>query len=180
ALSTRRSDLTYIHDCIKLRDLLQQSYIPASIMIARGLSLLLAVLVAATLAGCDRGDSAARAATAPQAPPAVPAKVREMKPENVPIVVEAVGQAQGSKEVEVRARVTGILQKVLSREGQLVKADAPLFQIDPAPYEIALQQAKAQLAQERARQEQAKREAGRLKDLAEQKAISQKEFDDAV
>jgi membrane fusion protein, multidrug efflux system len=144
------------------------------------LTTVLVVSLAAALSGCDRGDSAARAATAPQAPPAVPAKVREAKPQNVPIVIEAVGQVQGSKEVEVRARVTGILQKRLYNEGQRVRAGAPLFQIDPAPYEIALQQAHAQLAQEQARQEQTRREAGRLKELAEQKAISQKEFDDAT
>ena len=149
-------------------------------MTARGLSLLLFALVALLLAGCDHGDAATRAAGAQQGPPPVPAKVREVKPQGVPIVLEAVGQAQGSKEVEVRARVTGILQKRLYSEGQRVQAGAPLFQIDPAPYEIALQQARAQLAQEQARQEQTKREAGRLKELAEQKAISQKEFDDAV
>src|SRR5262249_61838090 len=99
---------------------------------------------------------------------------------NVPIVLEAVGQVQGSKEVEVRARVSGILLKQLYKEGQLVKEGAPLFQIDPAPYEIALAQAQAQLAQERARQEQTAREANRLKDLIKERAISQKEFDDAV
>ncbi|HEY6862303.1 MAG TPA: efflux RND transporter periplasmic adaptor subunit [Burkholderiales bacterium] len=150
----------------------------------RGPSLLISVLAAASLigplAGCDRGDAAVRQAGAQQGPPPVPAKVREVKPQPVPIVLDAVGQVQGSKEVEVRARVTGILLKRLYNEGQRVQAGAPLFQIDPAPYEIALQQARAQLAQEQARQEQTKREAGRLKDLAEQKAISQKEFDDAV
>jgi len=139
-----------------------------------------ATLLAAMLAACDRGDAAARAAQAPAAPPAVAAKVREAVPRNVPIVLEAVGQVQGSKEVEIRARVSGILLKQLYSEGQLVKAGAPLFQIDPAPYEIALAQAQAQLAQERARQEQAGREATRLKDLAAERAISQKEFDDAV
>ena len=153
-------------------------------MMTRGLSLLLPALVAASLigplAGCDRGDAAVRQASAQQGPPPVPAKVREVKPQPVPIVLDAVGQVQGSKEVEVRARVTGILLKRLYNEGQRVQAGAPLFQIDPAPYEIALQQARAQLAQEQARQEQTKREAGRLKELAEQKAISQKEFDDAV
>src|SRR6266853_1032259 len=56
----------------------------------------------------------------------------------------------------------------------------PLFQIDPVPYQIALAQANAQMAQERARQEQTRREATRLKTLAEEKAISQKEFDDAI
>jgi len=101
-------------------------------------------------------------------------------PQRVPIVLDAVGQVQGSKEVEVRARVSGILQKRLFTEGELVRADAPLFQIDPASYEIALAQARAQLAQERARNEQARREAGRLKSLAEEKAISQKEYDDTT
>jgi membrane fusion protein, multidrug efflux system len=149
---------------------------PISTALAPGL----AVLLAASLAACDRGDAAARAAQAPPTPPAVAAKVREAVAQNVPIVLESVGQVQGSKEVEIRARVSGILLKQLYREGQLVKAGAPLFQIDPAPYEIALAQAQAQLAQERARQEQAGREATRLKDLAAERAISQKEFDDAV
>ena len=138
-----------------------------------------ALILAAALSACDRGDSAAKAATAPSSQ-SVAARVREAKPQNVPIVLEAVGQVQGSKEVEVRARVTGILLKQLYKEGQLVKEGAPLFQIDPAPYEIALAQAQAQLAQERARQEQTAREAVRLKALAEERAISQKEFDDAV
>jgi membrane fusion protein (multidrug efflux system) len=138
-----------------------------------------ALLVAASLAACDRGDAAARAAQAPSSQ-AVAAKVREAAAQTVPIILEAVGQVQGSKEVEVRARVSGILLKQLYKEGQLVKEGAPLFQIDAAPYEITLAQAQAQLAQERARQEQAAREATRLKALAEERAISQKEFDDAV
>jgi len=139
-----------------------------------------ALLLAAALTACDRGDTSARAAQAPSPPPAVAAKVRVAAAQDVPIVLEAVGQLQGSKEVEVRARVSGILLKQLYKEGQLVKEGAPLFQIDPAPYEIALAQAQAQLAQERARQEQTGREAARLKDLAAERAISQKEFDDAV
>jgi len=139
--------------------------------------LALAVLLASALAACDRGDAATRTS---RAPAAVAAKVRAATPQNVPIVLEAVGQVQGSKEVEIRARVSGILLKQLYKEGQIVKEGAPLFQIDPAPYEIALAQAQAQLAQERARQEQTAREAVRLKALAEERAISQKEFDDAV
>src|SRR5262245_59944035 len=107
-------------------------------MIARGLSLVLAVALAAALSACGRDDSSARAATAQQGPPPVPARVREVQPRSVPIVIEAPGQVQGSKEVEVRARVTGILLKRLYAEGQRVGAGAPLFQIDPAPYEIAL------------------------------------------
>jgi membrane fusion protein (multidrug efflux system) len=105
--------------------------------------------------------------------------VLQVAPQRVPIAVEAVGQIEGSKEVEVRARVSGILLKRLYREGELVRAGAPMFKIDPAPFEIALAQARAQLEQEQARNEQSRRESARLKQLAEQKAISQKEYDDA-
>jgi len=76
--------------------------------------------------------------------------------------------------------VSGILLKRLYNEGDFVRAGSSLFQIDPVPYQIALAQANAQIAQERARQEQTGREAVRLKALAEEKAISQKEFDDAI
>lgn len=55
-----------------------------------------------------------------------------------------------------------------------------MFKIDPAPFEIALAQVRAQMAQEQARNEQSKRESGRLKQLAAEKAISQKEYDDAT
>jgi membrane fusion protein, multidrug efflux system len=129
----------------------------------------------AALAACGPGASP----PAPT-PPTVQARVLQVSPQRVPIVLEAVGQVQGSKEVELRARVTGILLKRLYNEGELARSGAPLFQIDPAPFEIALAQARAQLGQERARNEQANREAGRLKQLAAQKAISQKEYDDST
>jgi len=110
----------------------------------------------------------------------VSARVAEVSPQRIPLRLESVGQVEGSREVEVRARVGGIVLKRLYNEGEMVKAGAPLFQIDPAPFEIALAQVNAQLAQERARNEQARRESGRLKELAEQKAISQREYDDAI
>jgi membrane fusion protein (multidrug efflux system) len=132
--------------------------------------------VALALAAC--GSS--RSATAPAAAAAAtPAKVIEAQPRSVPIVVEGVGQVEGSKEVEVRSRVAGTLKKVLYKEGDVVRPGAPLFQLDPEPFEIALAQARSQLAQETARGEQSRREADRLKDLVSQRAISQKEFDDA-
>ena len=138
----------------------------------------LAVAVAAaTLAACEKGNPAA----APNAAPApVTAKLLPVAPKRAAIELEAVGQVEGSKEIEVRARVGGILLKRMYNEGEMVKAGAPLFQIDPEPYQIALSQARAQLAQEKARNEQARREAERLRGLVEQKAISRKEFDDAV
>jgi membrane fusion protein (multidrug efflux system) len=72
------------------------------------------------------------------------------------------------------------VQKRLYQEGDTVRADAQLFQIDRAPFEIALTQARAALEQERAKNEQSRRESARLKQLAAEKAISQKEYDDAT
>ena len=122
----------------------------------------------AVLSACGKGGPDAAA----KPPPAVQAKILVAQPQRVPVRLELVGQVEGSKEVEVRARVAGILLKRLYNEGEVVRAGAPLFQIDPAPFEIAQAQARAQLAQERARNEQAKRESVRLKQLADEKAIS--------
>src|SRR5712691_11249437 len=151
---------------------------PGGYSLVRSVTALAGFLAAALLAGCEQGG-----ANTPASSPAaagVPARVLQVAPQRVPIVLEAVGQVQGSKEVEVRARVSGILLKRLYNEGDFAREGAPLFQIDPVPYQIALAQANAQMAQERARQEQTRREATRLKTLAEEKAISQKEFDDAI
>lgn len=112
--------------------------------------------------------------------PPMPVSVRSVKLESVPLTLEAVGQAEGSKEVEVRARVSGLIERQLYQEGERVKAGAPLYQIERAPFEIALQQARANLGQQTAQLEQARREAQRLKPLAEQQAVSQREYDDAT
>ena len=143
--------------------------------------LLLPLLLCALLAACGRSQEAP-AATAPAGgpPPAMPVGLRSVSLQTVPVLIETVGQAEGSKEVEVRARVTGLIQKQLYREGERVQAGAPLFTIERAPFDNALAEARAALAQEQARTEQARREATRLKPLAEQQAISQREYDEAV
>jgi len=135
-----------------------------------------AFLCLGVLSGCNQGG----AQSTPPTPPALPVNVVTPTLQRVPIIVEAVGQTQGSKEVEIRARVSGILQKQRYTEGDPVRTNAVLFEIDRAPFEIALAQAKAQLAQEKARGEQAKREESRLRPLAQTRAISQKDYDDAL
>ncbi|HZT56697.1 MAG TPA: efflux RND transporter periplasmic adaptor subunit [Burkholderiaceae bacterium] len=114
------------------------------------------------------------------APPAMPVAVLAASTRSVPVLIDAVGRAEGSKEVEVRARVTGLIEQQRYREGDRVKAGAKLFGIERAPFEIALAQARAGQAQEQARLDQARREAKRLAPLAEQRAISQREYDDAA
>lgn len=137
------------------------------------LAVMLSVLV--TACGQQKQEGAAGAAM-----PAMPVSVVEMKPTSVPIRAEAVAQTEGAKEVEVRPRVGGILLKKLFQEGEPIKTGQVMFQIDPVPFQIAVQQAEAQLAQQKARIIQTQREADRLKGLLDTQSISQREYDNAV
>jgi membrane fusion protein (multidrug efflux system) len=101
-------------------------------------------------------------------------------PQSLPESFEYVGQTAGSREVEVRARVTGILLKRNFDEGGRVKQGQSLFTIDPAPIQAVANRTEADVAAAQARLEQAKRNAARLKPLYAEKAVSQKEYDDAL
>lgn len=135
-----------------------------------------ALIVAGLLTACGRD------ASAPGAGAGTPVSVHvvTVEPRKVPIRFDIVGQIEGSKQVEVRARVSGILQKQYYNEGDPVKEGAPLFEIDRASYEVALAQARAQLAQASAQGSQSRREEARLKPLMEDRAVSRKEYDDAT
>lgn len=109
-----------------------------------------------------------------------PVEVVTVGPRDLPVVFEYTGQARGSREVEVRARVGGILLRRNYTEGGLVKAGQSLFQIDPVPFQTALAKADADRVAVQARLQQAQRNAARLKPLFEVKAVSQKEYDDAT
>ena len=127
-------------------------------------TLLIPIVIA--LAACSNSNT-------PQAakPGALPVSVVEVQPVNLPSTIEVMAQTEGAKETEVRARVGGILVKRLYQEGVPVKAGQAMFQIDRAPYENAL-------AEARAKAEQTAREEARLKGLLARQAISQKEYDD--
>ena len=129
------------------------------------------------LAACGKPQQ--HAGGFPAFPPAA-VTVQTVEPETFPVAFEYVGQTQGSKDVEVRARVTGIIEKRLYQEGSFVKAGQPLFIIDARPYEAQVNAAKADLARAEAQKAQADRELARLRPLAERKAIGQKEADDAA
>ena len=128
------------------------------------------------LAACARKEGPGTAG----GPPPLPVTAVRVHVQNVPIALEAVGQAEGSRAVEIRARVNGILQKRVYDEGAAVKAGAVLFAIDPEPYELAVRDARAALQQERVRRDLAHTDAERLEPLAREKAISQRELDQAV
>ena len=104
----------------------------------------------------------------------------KLEPKTLPATFEYVGQTTGSKEVEVRARVTGILEKKLFQEGAPVKAGQVLFVIDPRQMTAATAALEAEVVRAQAARAQAEREVARLKPLAERKAVGQKEADDAI
>lgn len=109
----------------------------------------------------------------------IPVTTQQVEPRSVPVVMEAVGRTEGSKEVEIRARVSGIVQKRLYDEGSFVRAGTPLFQIERAPFEIALAHARATADQAEATNEQARREAERLSGLLASSAVSKRVAEEA-
>jgi len=115
----------------------------------------------------------------PPAHPPSPVSVITTEARDVPITMEYTAQTAGYREVEVRARVSGILLKRNYREGSTVRQGESLFSIDPAPFQLAQARAQADLGVAEAQLQQAQRELARLKPVYEAKAVSQKELDDA-
>lgn len=99
---------------------------------------------------------------------------------DIPITKEFVGQISGIRDIQVRARVGGILLKRYYKEGDKVKAGSLLFKIDPAPYIAALNQAKGEVAIQKARLVNARQSMNRIIPLYKENAVSQKDRDDAV
>jgi membrane fusion protein (multidrug efflux system) len=99
-----------------------------------------------------------------------------------PIVTttELSGRISANLMAEVRPQVSGIIQKRLFTEGSDVKEGQPLFQIDPALYQVALDNAKAALARSEAQLSTIQLRETRLKELLVEKAVSQQEYDDAA
>ncbi|HYM35067.1 MAG TPA: efflux RND transporter periplasmic adaptor subunit [Steroidobacteraceae bacterium] len=106
--------------------------------------------------------------------------ILQVQPKSLPFVIEAVGRTEGSREIEIRARVSGILEKRLYVEGAPVRAGATLFRIEREPFEIAVERAHAALASERARNQLAHRNADRVVELFNQKLVSQNDVDTAM
>ncbi|MFO1246011.1 MAG: efflux RND transporter periplasmic adaptor subunit [Ramlibacter sp.] len=112
--------------------------------------------------------------------PPAQVSVMQVSLATLPATYEYVGQAAGSREVEVRARVSGILLKRNFREGVAVTRGQSLYSLDAAPFKAALDKADADVASAEARLAQASRTLARLKPLFEARAVSQKEYDDAA
>ncbi len=129
-------------------------------------------LLALILAGC--GEK-------PQLNPGMPqVSVITIQPQRAPIVSELPGRVDAVRDAQIRARVTGIVQKIAFEQGGDVKDNQLLFKIDPAPYKAAYDQATAQLKQAQANLFSAKLLADRYAPLVKANAVSKQEYDNAV
>jgi membrane fusion protein (multidrug efflux system) len=135
--------------------------------------LLLFAVVLAVVSACSP-------APPPSAPPPPEVLVVEPVQRDVPVMMELVGQAAGSQDVEIRARVEGFLDTVAFTEGTLVKKGQLLYQIDPKDLQAALANAKANLATWQSRLEKTNNDVKRFTPLVKQQAVSQMELDNAV
>lgn len=131
-------------------------------------------LAALALGACSKKP----AATAPAGPVEVGVVTLAATP--VTLTKELPGRTSAYRVAEVRARVNGIVLKRLFTEGSDVKEGQPLFTIDPAPYQAALDSAKATLARAEANAANAKLSAARFADLVKDNAVSKQEYDNAM
>ena len=121
-----------------------------------------------------------RTAQGPMMPPPPLVIVQEVNPKDVPLEYEYAGRTSGSREIEIRARVSGILLERTYTEGQTVKQGDILFKIDPDPLQAKADQAEAKLKEEQASLKQAEQGWQRVSDLHTKKMASTREKDQAL
>lgn len=143
----------------------------------------LGLIALALIAGAVRPYQ--HASGAPAITPDV--EVAQVQKQDVPIYGEWIGTLDGLVDADVRAEVTGYLQMQGYQEGAFVKKGQLLFQIDPRPFQAALDQAEGQLAQAKAAlanaeavQRRTELDVQRYRPLAEQQAASQQDLDNSV
>lgn len=134
-----------------------------------------AVSIAASLAlaGCGKEQ-------APPAPPAPEVTVQTVDNRPVPLELTYPARTFGSREVEVRARVGGIVLKRRFQEGSRVVQGQSMFLIDPEPVRARVGSARADVAVAKARADEARRQSDRVVPLFEKNAVSQSRRDEAV
>jgi len=133
-------------------------------------SLFLSVLV---VAGCSEEQAAG------ERPPSL-VEVITVEPTQAQIRASLPGRVDAMRDAQVRARVTGIVQRILFEQGSEVSQNQPLFQIDPAPYQAAFDRARADLQRAQADEKAAIALSNRYAPLVKINAVSQQEYDDAV
>jgi RND family efflux transporter MFP subunit len=134
-----------------------------------------ALLAGLALAACDDGANGGAGAATPPPPPTV--TVAHPRAEKLVEWTEFTGRFEATQRVEVRARVQGYLNSIDFRDGQMVDKGDLLFVIDPRPFEVAFDRAKADLASAQAQVKLADLEFQRVEDLVKSPAFSRANYD---
>jgi multidrug efflux system membrane fusion protein len=136
----------------------------------------LAAAVAAALlaAACSRGEG--KTAGGPRA---VPVRVATAVEKDMPVEIRAVGRIVSSQSVAIRPQVSGTIVGVHFVEGRSVKKGDLLLEIDRRPFEAALAEARAKLAQDRVRADNARADATRYADLVEKEFVTRQQYEAA-
>src|SRR5690242_7892622 len=133
---------------------------------------LLLICFAAVLTSCGKKP--------PLATPPPQVLVMTVEPRDTPIYKEWIGTLDGLVNATIHAQVVGYLLRQDYEEGKPVKKGDLLFEIDPRPFQAALDQAKAKLAQDEAEQSRTAWDVQRYAPLAKKSAISEQEYNNAV
>ena len=126
------------------------------------------------LGGCTDKSAPASSQPTPQV------EVVTVTPRTVPDEPEFIGRTEAFRPVEIRAQITGIIQKIFFTEGRNISRGDKLYLIDPVPFRAAYLSAKGRVAQAQARLLQAEQDVARVKPLLEEQAVSRKDVDDAI
>jgi len=143
-------------------------------LISKSLMMVTACLSLATLAACKKEVGSSVVVPVPEV------KVVTVAQQTVADEPEFLGETEASRVVEIRAQVTGLLKERFYKEGRDIKKGDKLYQIDPVPFQAAVQSAEANIQQTKARVVQATQNLQRLKPLLKEDAVSQKDVDDAI
>ena len=115
-----------------------------------------------------------------QTPPPLPVKTLTIEKTNVPLSYTYPARVQSASQIQIHARVSGLLLKQHYQDGEEIKAGDLLYSIDPKPYQATVNRAKAQVLMEQAKLRQAEREKKRVEGLYREKAVSEQERDQAT
>jgi membrane fusion protein, multidrug efflux system len=138
-----------------------------------GLGVFIVVASFFCLSGCKKAQTT-------ETPSSTTVEVAVVIKKDVPLYSEWTASTDGYVNATIRAQVQGYLIERDYREGDFVKKGQTLFKIDPRTFQAAVEQAKGQYTEQRARWETARANLERIKPLVDQNAISKKDFDDAV
>ena len=147
--------------------------LPAPLRRIRFFSLAVLAVAMATVCGCSKEEP-------PAPPPPAEVVAVTVTPQTVPVTVPFVAQAESSHQVEIVARVNGFLEKILYKEGEVVKAGQVLFLMDQKPFRAQVSAAQGEVANREAQLWTAKSNLDRIKPLAEQDAASKSDLDNAI